>query len=171
MELFSHWFLKPCVSVSPSFQTDKSGRLKLETVDDLFNILQLRKKRRERKTPIHKKKQPEPEVVVRLVSSFLTFNKTFNHKWEITWDDTKLIISLYFIEGDIWWMLKEMQENIRFVAHLFSNFMQKKGYRFYVFFFSCSQIMWTRSCSWQQPWTTKSLWWRNTWMMEETPMQ
>uniref|UniRef100_A0A3Q3EA84 Ankyrin repeat domain-containing protein 1 n=1 Tax=Labrus bergylta TaxID=56723 RepID=A0A3Q3EA84_9LABR len=31
--------------------TDKSGRLKLETVDDLFNILQLKKRRRERKVP------------------------------------------------------------------------------------------------------------------------
>lgn len=48
---------------------DRSGRLKLETVDDLFNILQLRKKRRERKSPVLKKDEPEPEAVVR----FLTF--------------------------------------------------------------------------------------------------
>ncbi|KAM9848156.1 uncharacterized protein ACBR49_009437 [Aulostomus maculatus] len=46
-----------------ALHTDKSGRLKLETVDDLFNILQLRKRRRERKTPIHKKQQPAPEIV------------------------------------------------------------------------------------------------------------
>lgn len=44
---------------------DRSGRLKLETVDDLFNILQLRKRRRERKAPAHKKQQPEPETAVR----------------------------------------------------------------------------------------------------------
>lgn len=54
-----------CVT-SPPRQTDKSGRLKLETVDDLFNILQLRKRRRERKAPVHKKQQPQPESVVRL---------------------------------------------------------------------------------------------------------
>ncbi|KAM6915909.1 uncharacterized protein ankrd1a [Xenentodon cancila] len=53
---------------------DKSGRLKLETVDDLFNILQLRKRRRERKAPIHKKKEPEPESVPEMVDDqlFLT---------------------------------------------------------------------------------------------------
>lgn len=45
-------------------QMDKSGRLKLETVDDLFNILQLRKKRRQKKSPIHKK-EAEPEALVR----------------------------------------------------------------------------------------------------------
>ncbi|KAG7231833.1 hypothetical protein INR49_010279 [Caranx melampygus] len=39
------------VSVA-ALNTDKSGRLKLETVDDLFNILQLRKRRRERKSPL-----------------------------------------------------------------------------------------------------------------------
>lgn len=56
-------------------QMDRSGRLKLETVDDLFNILQLRKKRRQRKTPIHKKHEPEPEAVVR--SPFFTFYSLF----------------------------------------------------------------------------------------------
>ncbi|XP_071336033.1 ankyrin repeat domain-containing protein 1 isoform X1 [Trachinotus anak] len=65
--------LNPSVLPLPC-QTDKSGRLKLETVDDLFNILQLRKRRRERKTPIHKKQQPEPEPVPETVDeqSFLT---------------------------------------------------------------------------------------------------
>uniref|UniRef100_A0A3Q3FZ86 Ankyrin repeat domain 1a (cardiac muscle) n=1 Tax=Labrus bergylta TaxID=56723 RepID=A0A3Q3FZ86_9LABR len=48
-----------CLSLS--CQTDKSGRLKLETVDDLFNILQLKKRRRERKVPVHKKRQ-QPEL-------------------------------------------------------------------------------------------------------------
>ncbi|KAL3050737.1 hypothetical protein OYC64_012708 [Pagothenia borchgrevinki] len=44
-------------------QTDKSGRLRLETVDDLFNIMQLKKRRRERKAPINKKPQPVPETL------------------------------------------------------------------------------------------------------------
>lgn len=47
-----------------SRQTDKTGRLRLETVDDLFNILQLRKKRRERKAPVRKRQQEAPEIVV-----------------------------------------------------------------------------------------------------------
>lgn len=58
-----------CGLLSPPHQMDKSGRLKLETVDDLFNILQLRKRRRDRKTPVHKKQQPEPEAMVRSRSS------------------------------------------------------------------------------------------------------
>lgn len=50
---------------------DKSGRLKLETVDDLFNILQLKKRRREKKMTIHKK-QPEPKALVRPRFSFVS---------------------------------------------------------------------------------------------------
>lgn len=50
------------------FQTDKSGRLKLETVDDLFNILKLRKRRRERK--VQNRKEPEPEIIVRPTTSW-----------------------------------------------------------------------------------------------------
>ncbi|XP_028324354.1 ankyrin repeat domain-containing protein 1 [Gouania willdenowi] len=55
------------VSVA-ALNMDRSGRLKLETVDDLFNILQLRKRRRQRKAPPQKKQQEEelqelPEVV------------------------------------------------------------------------------------------------------------
>ncbi|XP_055791044.1 ankyrin repeat domain-containing protein 1-like [Salvelinus fontinalis] len=44
-----------------NLNTDKSGRVKLETVDDLFNILKLRKRRRERK--VQNKKEPEPEII------------------------------------------------------------------------------------------------------------
>ncbi|KAF7641326.1 hypothetical protein LDENG_00284890, partial [Lucifuga dentata] len=53
---------------------DRSGRLQLETVDDLFNILQLRKRRRERKTPVHEKPQLEPERIPDVVDEqmFLT---------------------------------------------------------------------------------------------------
>ncbi|KAK3538188.1 hypothetical protein QTP70_032941 [Hemibagrus guttatus] len=52
---------------------DVSGHLKLETVDDLYNILQLRERRRERKRQIHQK-QPEPEILPEIVdeSMFLT---------------------------------------------------------------------------------------------------
>ncbi|KAM3606348.1 uncharacterized protein V6R79_014802 [Siganus canaliculatus] len=61
------------VSVA-ALNTDKSGRLKLDTVDDLFNILQLRKRRRERKAPIIKKHQPLPETLPEYVDekTFLT---------------------------------------------------------------------------------------------------
>ncbi|KAM9726987.1 uncharacterized protein ankrd1a isoform 1-T2 [Menidia menidia] len=47
------------VSVA-ALNTDRSGHLKLETVDDLFNILQLRKRRKERKAPPPRRKEPEP---------------------------------------------------------------------------------------------------------------
>ncbi|XP_033835727.1 ankyrin repeat domain-containing protein 1-like [Periophthalmus magnuspinnatus] len=50
------------VSVA-ALNTDKTGRLRLDTVDDLFNILQLRKRRRERKAPTKKKPQPAPETL------------------------------------------------------------------------------------------------------------
>uniref|UniRef100_W5UDM1 Ankyrin repeat domain-containing protein 1 n=1 Tax=Ictalurus punctatus TaxID=7998 RepID=W5UDM1_ICTPU len=52
---------------------DVSGHLKLETVDDLYNILQFRQKRKERKRQIHQK-QPEPEILPEIVdeSTFLT---------------------------------------------------------------------------------------------------
>ncbi|XP_061645048.1 ankyrin repeat domain-containing protein 1-like isoform X3 [Phyllopteryx taeniolatus] len=43
---------------------DKCGRLRLETVDDLFNILQLRKRRRERKAPVSKKTRAAPSEML-----------------------------------------------------------------------------------------------------------
>ncbi|XP_054456664.1 ankyrin repeat domain-containing protein 1-like [Anoplopoma fimbria] len=66
------------VSVA-ALNTDRSGRLKLETVDDLFNILQLRKRRRERKTPAHKK-QPEPEIVPETVDDQLFLTAAMENK-------------------------------------------------------------------------------------------
>ncbi|KAL2083349.1 hypothetical protein ACEWY4_021122 [Coilia grayii] len=51
-----------------NLKTDLSGHLKLETVDDLYNILQLRKRRRQRK-PIVYKKEPEPEVLPEIVDA------------------------------------------------------------------------------------------------------
>ncbi|KAG9341024.1 hypothetical protein JZ751_019777 [Albula glossodonta] len=46
-----------------ALNTDKTGRLKLETVEDLQNILKLKKRRKERREKALKKKEPEPEVV------------------------------------------------------------------------------------------------------------
>ncbi|KAG7512380.1 ankyrin repeat domain-containing protein 1 [Solea senegalensis] len=67
------------VSVA-ALNTDKSGRLKLETVDDLFNILQLRKRRRERKCPAHKKRQPQPETVPEIVDEGLFLSSASEDK-------------------------------------------------------------------------------------------
>ncbi|GAA6235611.1 ankyrin repeat domain-containing protein 1 [Lates japonicus] len=67
------------VSVA-ALNTDKSGRLKLETVDDLFNILQLRKRRRERKTPIQRKQQPEPEIMPETVDEQLFLTAAMENK-------------------------------------------------------------------------------------------
>uniref|UniRef100_A0A8C4HU22 Ankyrin repeat domain 1 n=1 Tax=Dicentrarchus labrax TaxID=13489 RepID=A0A8C4HU22_DICLA len=67
------------VSVA-ALNTDNSGRLKLETVDDLFNILQLRKRRRERKIPIHKKQQPQPETVPETVDEQLFLTAAMENK-------------------------------------------------------------------------------------------
>uniref|UniRef100_A0A672F4C1 Ankyrin repeat domain-containing protein 1 n=1 Tax=Salarias fasciatus TaxID=181472 RepID=A0A672F4C1_SALFA len=61
-------------------ETDRSGRLKLETVDDLFNILQLRKRRRERKAPVHKKKEPEPESIPEIVDEQLFLRAVMENK-------------------------------------------------------------------------------------------
>ncbi|KAM8739593.1 ankyrin repeat domain-containing protein 1-like [Acanthopagrus schlegelii] len=63
-----------------ALNTDRSGRLKLETVDDLFNILQLRKRRQERKAPVHKKKQPEPETVPEYVDEQLFLTAAMENK-------------------------------------------------------------------------------------------
>ncbi|XP_053731178.1 ankyrin repeat domain-containing protein 1 [Synchiropus splendidus] len=56
------------VSVT-ALNTDKSGRLRLDTVDDLFSILQLRQRRRERKKPVNKKQHPVVEIVPELVDA------------------------------------------------------------------------------------------------------
>uniref|UniRef100_A0A672FS91 Ankyrin repeat domain-containing protein 1 n=1 Tax=Salarias fasciatus TaxID=181472 RepID=A0A672FS91_SALFA len=75
----SHRELESSVSSLPE-QTDRSGRLKLETVDDLFNILQLRKRRRERKAPVHKKKEPEPESIPEIVDEQLFLRAVMENK-------------------------------------------------------------------------------------------
>lgn len=67
------------VSVA-ALNTDKSGRLKLETVDDLFNILQLRMRRRERKVPVNKKQQPEAEIVPEVVDEQLFLKAAMENK-------------------------------------------------------------------------------------------
>ncbi|CAJ1066846.1 ankyrin repeat domain-containing protein 1-like isoform X2 [Xyrichtys novacula] len=59
---------------------DRSGRLKLETVDDLFNILQLKKRRRERRVPAHKKHLPQPEIVPEYVDEQLFLTAAMENK-------------------------------------------------------------------------------------------
>ncbi|XP_056624218.1 ankyrin repeat domain-containing protein 1 isoform X2 [Triplophysa dalaica] len=64
--------IKQCEQ-SFKLNVDRSGQLKLETVEDLFNILQLRKRRKERKIQVQKK-QPEPEILPETVDQ-ITFLK------------------------------------------------------------------------------------------------
>ncbi|XP_043992943.1 ankyrin repeat domain-containing protein 1 isoform X1 [Gambusia affinis] len=63
-----------------ALNTDRSGRLKLETVDDLFNILQLRKRRKERKSSVFKKTEPEPEPVPETVDEQLFLTAVMENK-------------------------------------------------------------------------------------------
>ncbi|KAJ3610520.1 hypothetical protein NHX12_022612 [Muraenolepis orangiensis] len=51
----------------------------LNTVDDLFNILQLRKRRRARKTPVLRK-QPEPEIIPDFVDEELFLSAAMDNK-------------------------------------------------------------------------------------------
>ncbi|KAK7945014.1 hypothetical protein WMY93_000742 [Mugilogobius chulae] len=61
-------------------ETDKSGRLRLDTVDDLFNILQLRKKRRERKKPAKKREAPAPETLPQFVNEDMFLKAAMENK-------------------------------------------------------------------------------------------
>ncbi|KAF7221265.1 ankyrin repeat domain-containing protein 1 [Nothobranchius furzeri] len=61
--------------------TDENGRLKLETVDDLFNILQLKKRRRERKVPLQMIK--EPELVPEIVDKQLFLSAVMENKFSV----------------------------------------------------------------------------------------
>ncbi|XP_065111309.1 uncharacterized protein ankrd1a [Paramisgurnus dabryanus] len=58
---------------------DRSGYLKLETVEDLYNILQLRKRRKERKTQ-KPKKQPEPDILPETVDQTLFLKAVTENK-------------------------------------------------------------------------------------------
>ncbi|XP_019715692.1 ankyrin repeat domain-containing protein 1 [Hippocampus comes] len=63
---------------------DKCGRLRLETVDDLFNILQLRKKRRQRKASIFRKKSaPSTEMLPDTVEAPLFFAAAVENKMAV----------------------------------------------------------------------------------------
>ncbi|XP_062320098.1 ankyrin repeat domain-containing protein 1 [Osmerus eperlanus] len=61
-----------------ALNVDKSGRLKLETVDDLFNIMKLRKRRRERKAPVYK--EPEPEIIPETVDQEMFLKAAMENK-------------------------------------------------------------------------------------------
>ncbi|XP_020774168.1 ankyrin repeat domain-containing protein 1 [Boleophthalmus pectinirostris] len=67
------------VSVA-ALNTDKTGRLRLDTVDDLFNILQLRKRRRERKAPTKKRPQPAAETLPVYVDEDMFLNAAMENK-------------------------------------------------------------------------------------------
>ncbi|KAG1971941.1 ankyrin repeat domain-containing protein 1 [Pimephales promelas] len=58
---------------------DRSGQLKLETVEDLFNILELRKRRKERKIQALKK-QPEPDILPETVDQALFLKAVTENK-------------------------------------------------------------------------------------------
>ncbi|XP_051578457.1 ankyrin repeat domain-containing protein 1-like [Myxocyprinus asiaticus] len=58
---------------------DQSGQLKLETVEDLFNILELRKRRKERKIAEPKKK-PEPDILPETVDQRLFLKAVTENK-------------------------------------------------------------------------------------------
>ncbi|CAL8367749.1 ankyrin repeat domain-containing protein 1 [Gadus morhua] len=66
------------VSVA-ALNTDQSGRLRLDTVDDLFNILQLRKRRRARKTAVARK-QPEAEIIPAVVDVEVFLSASLDNK-------------------------------------------------------------------------------------------
>ncbi|XP_050989424.1 ankyrin repeat domain-containing protein 1 [Labeo rohita] len=61
---------------------DRSGQLKLETVEDLYNILQLRKRRKERKTQMTKK-QPEPDILPETVDQALFLKAVTENKMPV----------------------------------------------------------------------------------------
>ncbi|XP_049591266.1 ankyrin repeat domain-containing protein 1 [Syngnathus scovelli] len=70
---------------------DKCGRLRLETVDDLFNILQLRKRRRQKKVPVCRKSVPSTEMLPDTVEAPLFLAAAVDNKMAI--------VHKYLIEG------------------------------------------------------------------------
>ncbi|TRY99603.1 hypothetical protein DNTS_007914 [Danionella cerebrum] len=63
---------------------DRSGHLKLETVEDLLNIVQLKKRRKERKNKEQTvRKQPEPEVLPETVNQTLFLKAVTENKLAI----------------------------------------------------------------------------------------
>ncbi|KAM9809893.1 ankyrin repeat domain-containing protein 1-like isoform X2 [Syngnathus typhle] len=62
---------------------DKCGRLRLETVDDLFNILQLRKRRRQKKAPVCRKSAPSTEMLPDTVEAPLFLAAVVDNKMAI----------------------------------------------------------------------------------------
>lgn len=73
--------IKPCEE-NLKLNVDRSGQLKLETVEDLFNILQLRKRRKERKIQMPKK-QPEPDILPETVDQALFLKAVTENKMPV----------------------------------------------------------------------------------------
>ncbi|KAG5831453.1 ankyrin repeat domain-containing protein 1 [Anguilla anguilla] len=62
-----------------SLKTDRAGRLKLETVEDLHNILKLKKRRRAKRVPV-KKAEPKPEAVPVVVDGDMFLKAAIENK-------------------------------------------------------------------------------------------
>ncbi|XP_062375643.1 ankyrin repeat domain-containing protein 1 [Sardina pilchardus] len=62
-----------------NLKIDISGHLKLETVDDLYNIIELKKRRKQRKPIVHKK-QPEPEILPEIVDEAMFLKAAMDNK-------------------------------------------------------------------------------------------
>ncbi|XP_037128072.1 ankyrin repeat domain-containing protein 1-like isoform X2 [Syngnathus acus] len=62
---------------------DKCGRLRLETVDDLFNILQLRKRRRQKKAPVCRKSALSTEMLPDTVEAPLFLAAAVDNKMAV----------------------------------------------------------------------------------------
>ncbi|KAL4641009.1 ankyrin repeat domain-containing protein 1-like [Arapaima gigas] len=67
---------------SIALNTDKQGRLKLETVEDLHNILKLKKRRRVIRAPVTKK-APEPEILPDVVDETMFLKAAVDNKMSV----------------------------------------------------------------------------------------
>ncbi|KAJ8365672.1 hypothetical protein SKAU_G00145030 [Synaphobranchus kaupii] len=83
-DLRSHTGLLPTSTCDPEvtprpLNVDIAGRLKLETVDDLYNILQLRKRKRARRVPVQKT-APVPEFLPDVVDEMTFLSAVVENK-------------------------------------------------------------------------------------------
>ncbi|XP_021328823.2 uncharacterized protein ankrd1a [Danio rerio] len=76
--------------LKPKLNVDRSGHLKLETVEDLFNILELRKRRKERKIQMLKK-EPEPDILPETVDQGLFLKAVTENKLPV--------VEKYLVDG------------------------------------------------------------------------
>ncbi|XP_061087393.1 ankyrin repeat domain-containing protein 1-like [Conger conger] len=79
-----------CEVTPRALNVDKAGRLKLETVDDLYNILQLRKRKRVRKVPVQQT-VPIPVIVPDVVDEMTFLSAAM--------DNTLPVVEKYLADG------------------------------------------------------------------------